>query len=380
VNLVERLSAFSSHLSGRQKAIAGGVAVVLVSGAAIGGALAATGSSDHRAAPPPVVTTPALSTTAPAPKPKPKPRPKPKPKKKPAPKGPTQNPLTGVGPVPKGPVIAVKIDDTASGRPQAGIDQADIVYIEQAEGGLSRLVAVFGTRKPTAGAVRSVRTSDPELLSQYGRIVLAASGGGGDSLPTLDHSILHPYIMDRGAPYYYRELSRASDYINVMLPLGPVSARLKTGRAKKIGFQWAKRLPGIKKLPHTTGVRTRVGSTDVTFRWSPGLNKYVRTIDGVAQVAADGQPVATPNVIVQFCKVTPHPGDIDVNGMPSQYTHSIGRGRVAIFRNGHRIIGLWSRASLTAPTVFKDKYGHVIPLSPGGAWVVLAATGAPLSS
>lgn len=378
MNLVERLSEFSSRRSGRQKAIAGGVAVVLMSGVAIGGTLAATGSSDHHAAPPPVATTPAPTSTTPVPKVTPKP--KPKPKKKPVPKAAPKNPLTGMGPVPKGPVIAVKIDDTAPGRPQAGIDQADIVYIEQAEGGLSRLVAVFGTHKPTAGAVRSVRTSDPELLSQYGRIVLAASGGGGDSIPTLDHSILHPYIMDRGAPYYYRDLSRASDYINVMLPLGPASARLKTGKAKNIGFQWSVRLPGIKKLHHTTGVRTLVGSTDVTFRWNAGLNKFVRTIDGVAQVAADGRPVATPNVIVQFCKVTPHPGDIDVNGMPSQYTHSIGRGRVAIFRNGRRIDGSWSRASLTGPTVFKDKSGHVIPLAPGGAWVVLAATGAPLSS
>ena len=42
------------------------------------------------------------------------------------------NPFTGIGPVPKTPTIAVKIDDTAPGRPQLGIDKADIVYIEQA--------------------------------------------------------------------------------------------------------------------------------------------------------------------------------------------------------------------------------------------------------
>ena len=377
MNVVERLSLFSSRLSGKQKALAAGVITVLVAGGAIGATVAATASSSkHIAAPSSLAPTPTPTTAPPTHKPKPKP----KPKKKPAPKAPTQNPLTGVGKVPKGPVIAVKIDDTAPGRPQAGIDKADIVYVEQAEGGLSRLVAVFATHKPTAGAVRSVRTSDPELLSQYGRIVLAASGGGGDSLPTLARSILHPYIMDRGAPYYYRDHSRASSYINVMLPLGPVSARVKAGSAKNVGFQWARRMPDIKTRPRAHAIRTRVGSTVVSFRWSPGLNKYVRSIGGVEQHAADGQPVATPNVIVQFCRVTRHLGDIDVNGMPSQYTHSIGHGRVAIFRNGHRITGLWSRASSSAPTVFKDKYGHVIPLSPGGAWVVLASNGAPLSS
>jgi hypothetical protein len=165
-----------------------------------------------------------------------------------------------------------------------------------------------------------------------------------------------------------------------MLPLGPVSARLHTGTAKTIGFQWAKRIPDIKNRARASAIRTRVGSTEVDFRWSPGLNKYVRVIGGAKQAAADRQPVATPNVIVQFCTVTPHPGDTDVNGQPSQYTHSVGHGRVAIFRNGHRIVGLWSRASSTAPTIYKDSHGRVIPLSPGGAWVVLAAKGAPLSS
>ncbi len=375
MSLVERLSEFSSRFSGRQKAVAVGVTAVVLAGGAIGTTIAAKGSSPHRVAAPPASTSAAPASKAPTAKPKPKPK-----KKKAAPKPPSVNPLTGIGAVPKGPVMAVKIDDTAPGRPQAGIDQADIVYVEQAEGGLSRLIAVFATHKPTAGPVRSVRTSDPELLSEYGHIVLAASGGGGDSLPTLDRSILHPYIQDRGAPYYYRDHSRASSYINVMLPLGPVSARIHAGTAKDVGFRWEKRIPDIRSHPGARTIRTRVGSTDVGFRWSPGLNRYVRSIGGVTQVAADGHPVATPNVIVQFCRVTPHFGDVDVNGMPSQYTHSIGSGRVEIYRNGHRITGRWSRASLTAPTVFKDRYGHVIPLSPGGAWVVLASNGAPLVS
>ncbi|HEU5269730.1 MAG TPA: DUF3048 domain-containing protein, partial [Jatrophihabitans sp.] len=100
------------------------------------------------------------------------------------------NPLTGVGPAPSGPILAVKVDDTANGRPSRGIDQADVIYIEQAEGGLTRMVAVFGTHRPVVEAVRSVRASDAELLAQYGPIALIASGGGGDSISTLNRSIV----------------------------------------------------------------------------------------------------------------------------------------------------------------------------------------------
>jgi hypothetical protein len=367
VNFRDRVAAWSARFTPRQKAAAGLVALALAAAGTVGG-LAAASTKAPEAAP---STTPAPSTTATTPRPTPtksKPRPRPKP---------AVNPLTGVGRVPKGAVVAVKIDDTGNGRPQRGVDQADIVYVEQAEGGLTRLVAVFATRKPVVEAVRSVRTSDPELLSQYGRITLVASGGGGDSLPTLDRSILHSVINDRGGPGFGRDGSRPVPY-NLTSNLAVVSAASHGAPAKSIGFTWLARPKAVPWRP-AARVDTQVGSTPVNFRWSGRLNRYVRYIGGVAQTAADGRPIATPNVIVQYCQVTVHPGDVDVVGNPAKYTHSIGHGRVAVFRNGRRIDGTWTRASGPSGTVLRDSRRQPIPLAPGGAWVVLVANGAPLS-
>ena len=83
---------------------------------------------------------PTKSSAKPAPKPKPKPKP------------PAGNPLTGVGKPSSNGVVAVKIDDTANGRPQMNLDKADIVYIEQVEGGLTRLLAIYNTQLPTVEA------------------------------------------------------------------------------------------------------------------------------------------------------------------------------------------------------------------------------------
>jgi hypothetical protein len=75
-------------------------------------------------------------------------------------------------------VYGVKIDDTATARPQLGISSADIVYVEQVEGGLTRLLAVFGSTLPAqVGPLRSVRASDTQILAQYGPVGLAFSGG-----------------------------------------------------------------------------------------------------------------------------------------------------------------------------------------------------------
>ena len=47
-----------------------------------------------------------------------------------------------------GPSIAVKIDNTSSGRPQVGIAAADIVFEELVEGGVTRYLAVFHSAIP----------------------------------------------------------------------------------------------------------------------------------------------------------------------------------------------------------------------------------------
>jgi hypothetical protein len=289
------------------------------------------------------------------------------------------NPLTGIGPVPSTPLIAVKIDDTGPGRPQLGIDKADVVYIEAVEGGLTRLAAIFGTNKPTVGYVRSTRPSDPELLLQYGKITEAYSGGAHDSLPLVHKSGITSWSNDAGAPYYSRINRSQSSYINLALNLADVAKHVKTPRPKSNGWTFN---PSLDGLPITAGtdVRTVVtgsysSGTPVEFRYDVKLGKYIRYINGVEQFAADGQPVATTNVIVQSCKVVSHPEDTDVNGNPAQFTYTVGTGRVAVFRQGKEIEGSWSRATTADGTTLHTSTGQVLPLDRGNTWVVLIRTG-----
>ncbi|WP_375475224.1 DUF3048 domain-containing protein [uncultured Jatrophihabitans sp.] len=299
---------------------------------------------------------------------------------KPAPK----NPFTGVGPVPRNPVIAVKIDDTEPGRPQVAIDQADIVYIEAVEGGLTRLAAVFATHMPKkVGYVRSTRPSDPDLLLQYGKITEAYSGGAHDSLPRVRKSGITSWSNDAGAAYYFRA-PHAGDhgYINLALNLAQVAKRTKTNRPRSNGWTFSPSLAGLTTQVGTN-LRTVVtgsnrGGTSVQFKWNPKIKKYVRYIDGVAQHAADGSLVSATNVIVQFCRVVAHPADTDVNGNPSQFTYTVGKGKVAVFRQARRVDGTWSRPTASAGTALLTAAGKPLPLNPGNTWVVLATRGAPL--
>ncbi len=74
-------------------------------------------------------------------------------------------------------VLAVKIDNVAPARPHTGLEGADIVYVEQVEAGLSRILAVYSADlPPVIGPVRSARETDLELLRQFDRPALAFSG------------------------------------------------------------------------------------------------------------------------------------------------------------------------------------------------------------
>lgn len=334
--------------------------------AAVATSLAACGGNSKKDKPtstPPTTAAPTTSTVAPSP----------------TPEAPAAiNPFTGGKPSGHR-VVSVKIDDTANGRPQLGIDKADIVYIEQVEGGLTRLLAVFNSSLPTVEAVRSVRASDTGILAQYGPIAYVASGGAPYPMQVLDRSNLITFVNDRGAVGFQRDSNRPAPY-NLTSNLAQVASVAKGSRPKAIGFTWKRySVSKLAKLPAGLSVQTVVGGTGVRFDWDRTVHQYVRVIDGVRQRTADNKAIATPNVIVQFCDVTPDPRDVDVVGNVSMHTHTVGKGRVVVYRNGHKIEGTWTRSKAGNGTHLWGKNGKVIDLEPGGAWVVLVAKGAPLT-
>lgn len=84
-------------------------------------------------------------------------------------------------------VLAVKIDNVAAARPPTGLEKADIVYVEQVEAGLSRILAAYSSDlPPVVGPVRSARETDLELLRQFDEPTLAYSGAQSALQPSIE--------------------------------------------------------------------------------------------------------------------------------------------------------------------------------------------------
>lgn len=102
------------------------------------------------------------------------------------------------------PALVVKIDNAPGAWPQAGLNQADVVFEVLVEG-MSRFAAVFQTTDAAVvGPIRSARTSDLNLVAQLGRPLFAWSGGNSGVRAAVATSSVVDIGADTSPGAYYR--------------------------------------------------------------------------------------------------------------------------------------------------------------------------------
>jgi len=290
-------------------------------------------------------------------------------------------PLTGVAPeggkpVPTHPVLAVKVENTVDAYPLSGLDKADIVYEEVVEGGITRFISVFDCQgAPRVGPVRSVRTTDPKILLQYGaHPLLAFSGGAPKVVNIVRKAGVIELTEDDPASAFERDDSRVIPhnlFTNTQKLWAAAAKSHKDATAPQPVFTYDETVPKpSKKASSATVVFSSLATAE--WRWEGG--RWVRYLDGSPMNLESGAPIATDNVVIQQVDVT-ESSFTDVAGYPSPEVTVTGSGKAWVLRNGKVIAGTWERASEGDLTVFRTKKGDEIALKPGTTFVELAPTG-----
>jgi hypothetical protein len=338
------------------------VPLLLIAGCSTGGSsLTPTTSASPSPSPTP------RPTPSPTPSPTPPP-PTPTPTPEPPPPAPETDPLTG-GAVVVGPVIGVKIDNTSAGLPQYGLSSADVVYVEQVEGGLTRILALFHTNLPTeAGPVRSVRTTDAELLPTYGSPVLAFSGGAGGPIDALNATPVHGVSEEGGSAGFIRSDAARSPY-NLHVNVQEVAtSNGDLAPAKNPGFVFAAGDPRVDAGAPASSITVHYQAATADFRYGDGHYDVVR--DGQSEYDAGGGLLTADNVLIQNVQIE-EDGTVDSVGSPSYLSKTVGSGTFTLYRDGHAISGNWTRSAPDQPTQFLDAAGAPVPFKPGKTWVAL---------
>jgi hypothetical protein len=273
------------------------------------------------------------------------------------------------------PALIIKINNIDSrppnqARPQAGMNQADIVYEERTEGGITRFAAVFHSQDADpVFPVRSARLTDLEICAQFGRPLFANSGGNRIVMDAVHSANLVAVGHEElGNDYFYRLPDRRAPHNlatntprlwSVTPPGTPPPAPVFTYRPAGTPPA-AYGVPANGVLVHYGG---GTGAVPVEHRFDPNIGGWSRLQNGTPHLDVTGAGVAPKNLIVQF---------INYDGTRGVLS---GEGDVWVFTAGQVVGGRWFRHDPAAPTSFVDPAGTPIALEPGRTWVLLPPPG-----
>lgn len=269
--------------------------------------------------------------------------------------------------------LVVKIDNVEQARPQAGLDSADIIFEEQVEGNVTRLVAVFHSSLPElVGPVRSTRSTDFDLLPMFGRPVYASSGGNAGIMGGLAGVDIIDVGHNRNGNGFARERGRSAPH-NLMATVADLYAQAgeeaNTAPTPVFGFRDDEADP-VTGEP-VTSVGFAFGGSEISrFDWNATAAVWERSQRGTPHTVVDGSTLDAVNVVAI---------DIDYTfgnpvGMSNPHGISTGEGTAMVFLDGQVIRGTWSRATPSDPFTLLDSAGAEILLNPGRTFIELVPT------
>jgi Protein of unknown function (DUF3048) N-terminal domain/Protein of unknown function (DUF3048) C-terminal domain len=288
-----------------------------------------------------------------------------------------RHPLTGFelgGETVSGPSIAVKIDNTADGRPQVGIAAADVVFEELVEGGVTRYLAIFHTAVPDeVGPVRSGRPQDADLVPSFGGVFVFSGVGNsnvreiirGTGLQLVEHDTssgtpdgAYFFRSDRKPAPWNLHIEAASLLESYSDLAAPVQQFLfKTAPEEASAFVDGVPAEEISVI-FSNGIQSN-------WEWDAATGTYLKFLgNGSPDVDANGTQISATNLLIFT------PNYFDVEGLPSA---KVGQTRESAFiaTGGKLISGVFDTTEFGAP--IKLFYGEDQPvfLTPGKTFILL---------
>lgn len=265
--------------------------------------------------------------------------------------------------------IAVKIDDAPAVHTHPGLDAADTVFEVAVEGGLTRYLALYQSATPQrVGPVRSVRTTDFNLLRGLGTPVLAFSGG---NKATVAHTMALPIVAfppsraDGGV--YRRDPALSAPHNLFLSPAAVWSHVLGGGNPEPVFANPRSEVSlGLDALP-ASGLQINFsGVADSTFVWDRVSQQWLRYQRGHVQLDGERRPLHFDNVIVLQTTYRVSPYD-----SRSPEAVSVGEGSAIILHGGTAMTLRWARASAQEPFRLLSDDGALVELPAGRSWIAM---------
>jgi len=324
---------------------------------------------------------PSVSTMTPV---TPDPDPEPVPESEPEPAFPYTNPLTGEGcetDIGKNRPVAVMINNLEKALPQAGVSQADVIYELVAEGGITRMMALFQSVEGVGeiGTVRSARDYYVSLALGHDAVFLHA--GGSPKAYEVIKSWGVTALDCVNGPYegslFWRDKTRRTNAGlehsvmtsgETILELFPTYTKLRRQHKDGylVGWTFTEDAPAASAAQATvlTVPFSKYKTGVFTYNAETGL--YMIEEYGKPYVDANtDQQVGVKNVLVLYTDVSSIKGD----DKGRQTIRTTGSGEGLLLRDGTVEVITWKRDSDWHTLEFYLSDGTRAPLSVGTSYI-----------
>lgn len=287
-----------------------------------------------------------------------------------------QNPLTGLPveeDISQNRPFAVMINNIRVATPQSGISNADMIYETLAEGGLTRLMAVYQdiSKVPVIGSVRSARPYYLDIAQGIDAIFVHAGGSDDAYIQIRERNIDNIDGVHGSGETFFRDSWRKENMgyeHSLMLDTSLLDGYCEEHDIRTVhtndseifsmDFSDTPVLPNPQKAENITVVFSGAKSTE--FVYNSAENTYtVRQYGSDMTDSADSSSVEIRNLIVLEAPISQIPGDSE--GRVSE--DLVGTGDGYFVCDGQVTEISWSKDSYASP--FKYTYGDGTPIELG---------------
>ena len=271
-------------------------------------------------------------------------------------------------------------------RPQHAINQADLIYEMESEGGVTRFAAVFRSNAPAkVGSLRSARLVDMELLTMYAAL-LAYSGTSGPVREIYKDRInrlllLSPSLGDNceRAGFCRDETVLDRGYEHTLFGDTRQMWQAATWRDVNIGYRAVGFAFDLQ--PDAGGVQANdfyinwYNRTNARWQYDEASRRYLRFTDGLPHFdASDDSQLWADNLVMLQVIHNRRPDLFERGAINESYEVALwGQGRALVLREGKLYQGYWRRRNQNRGTALSLIYGDETPimLKPGRTWVTV---------
>lgn len=293
--------------------------------------------------------------------------------------------------------IQIPNGSTDGARPQAGLNQAAVVFEAIAETGITRFAAIF--QNPSTGIIGPIRSLRPYYLDWDTPFdcTIVHDGGSPEALAAVGNG--HYRNLDENFDYMWKVNDPSRLWNNVFTSPDKLLAfnqskdyntsspkafpRLEPSELADLSNQQAgcpEDAEDCAPANQATSIRTvftNLPNYIVNYNYDADSNTYKRSYEGTgphltyncpAQVddfSQCGEPTQVAPSVVIVMRVQEH----TMSDNYHEHIQTTGEGVAYIFQNGTITEGIWKKSSQDSQIEFHDLEGKLVKLVPGQAWI-----------